>query len=171
LPSPAAATTSPSCATPTPTEDIFPVDTPVDQLVVEDYTLLTASAEPSFAELSLAELVSEDSGHDALDHHPTQPMEPRVESQDPPSPTLPIDSPTARPRRNVRHVKSKRERTCPTPPATYTTRSGRSVRPPDRFTVGVQSTCADVSCYTTRSGRHVRPPSRFTVEVFGSSRH
>ncbi len=170
-PSPAAGTTSPSCAIPTPTEDILPVDIPVAQLVDEDYTLTIASTEPSLAQLSLAELVSDDAGHDALDLLPTQPMGPSVESQDPPSASLPINSPTARPHRNVRHVKSKRERTCPTPPATYATRSGRSVGPPDRLKVVVQSPCVDVSCYTTRSGRHVRPPSRFTAEVFGSSRH
>ncbi len=169
-PSPAAATMSPSCATPTSTEDILPVDTPVAQLVVEDST---ASTEPFVAQLSLTELVSDDAGHDALDLLPTQPKEPSLESQDPASPTLSIDSPTARPRRrNVRHVKSKRERTCPTPPATYyTTRSGRSVRPPDRFGVRVQSTCVNASCYTTRSGRRVQPPRRFTVEDFGSGRH
>ncbi len=63
-------------------------------------------------------------------------MEPSEDNLDLPFPTSPIDTPLCR---SVRHVKTKREGTCSTPPATYTTRSGRSVRPPDRFMVRLRA--------------------------------
>ncbi len=115
---------------------------------------------------SLPQLASDNADRDAAMQLPTHLDEPSVESQSPPSPTLSSTRPA---RRNVRRVKStKRERTDPTPPATYTTRSGRAVRPPDRF---MFSPPGSVDAYTTRSGRRVQPPSRFTVEVFGTNRY
>jgi hypothetical protein len=99
----------------------------------------------------------------------TQLLETSVDSQHPPSSTAQIDVSSTRPRRNVRPVKStKRERIPFHSSATYTTRSGRSVRPPDRFMFGPPGRG---DAYTTRSAPRVQPPSRFTVEVFGSSRH
>ncbi len=140
-----------------------------------DDTLVAAASAtddaPPLAHVPLPQLVDDDAGHDAVDRSLTQLVEPSEDNLDLPFPTPPIDTPSPKPRRSVRQVKAKRERTFPTPPATYTTRSGRSVRPPDRFMVGVPTTRVDVTCYTTRSGRCVQPPSRFTVEAFRSRRH
>jgi hypothetical protein len=140
-----------------------------------DDTLVAAASAtddaPPLAHVPLPQLVDDDAGHDAVDRSLTQLVEPSEDNLDLPFPTPPIDTPSPKPRRSVRQVKAKRERTFPTPPATYTTRSGRSVRPPDRFMVGVPTTRVDVTCYTTRSGRCVQPPSRFTVEAFHSKRH
>jgi hypothetical protein len=52
------------------------------------------------------------------------------------------------------------------PPAAYTTRSGRVVRPPDRFMFGPTNTTV-CAAYITRSGRRVTPPSCFTFNSAG----
>jgi hypothetical protein len=131
-----------------------------------DDTLVAPASEtddaPPLAHVPQPQLVDDDAGHDAVDPSPTQVMETSKDHLDLPFATPSIDTPSPKPRRSVRQIKAKREGTFPTPPATYTTRSGRSVRPPDRFMVGVPTTRVDVTCYTTRSGRCVQPPSRFT---------
>jgi hypothetical protein len=69
---------------------------------------------------------------------------------------------TTRPRRR-RATRPLRQSTFQAPPAAYTTRSGRVVRPPDRFMFGPTSPAAS-AVYTTRSGRRVTPPSSFTYD-------
>ncbi len=69
-----------------------------------------------------------------------------------------------RPRRL--RVRPPRRSTSQVPQANYTTRSGRVVRPPDRFMFGPTSTVVR-AVYTTRSGRRVTPPSCFTFDSSG----
>jgi hypothetical protein len=157
-------------------EKVTPATNPIVVVTsLPDDTLVAAASEtddaPPLAHVPLPQLVDDDAGHDTVDHSLTQLVEPSEDHLDLPFPTPPVDTPAPKARRSVRHVKAKREGTFPTPPATYTTRSGRSVRPPDRFMVGVPTTRVDVTCYTTRSGRCVQPPSRFTVEAVRSRRH
>jgi hypothetical protein len=78
-----------------------------------------------------------------------------------PHPTVPQ---ATRPRR--RRVRPARQCPSQVPQAAYTTRSGRAVRPPDRFMFGPTSSVVH-AIYTTRSGRRVTPPSFFTFDSSG----